>query len=303
MKRFNKILAVLTLQENDASVLRWAALLATHAHSSKVHCLLSWQSADVPESIGRNHPWLLEPNEAARHIHISKMVAAELKLPLSCTTQVDVRQGNPLSDALAEAAAGEYDLILVARNPADSSLAEKLARKAPCSVLAVPPDGRAECRSILAAVDFSTYSRAAVDVAAAIALATGASLTLFHVFRFDWGHQRALGVGDQLAADLRAYYIGELARLSVELAALGVNAGTRVAPGTLPAHGIANAATEGSVDLVVIGCRGHHAIYATLLGSTAESILRHSAKPVLAVKAKGTTLGPGWFASAISKSH
>lgn len=298
MKRYQKILAVMTMQESDATVLRWAALIATLAKSTKVHCLLSWQSTDVPEPISRNHPWLLEPGEPARQEYASKLAAAELKLPLTCTTAIDVRAGNPLSDALNEATNGGYDLIVVARNPADSSLAEKLARKAPCSVLAIPPDAPAECRGILAAVDFSTYSRAAVDAAAALALATGATLTLFHVFRFDWGHQRARGMGDQLAADLRSHYIGELAKLSVELAGLGINVGTRVSPGALAAHGIANAAQEVGCDLVVIGCRGHNAIYATLLGSTAESILRHSPRPVLAVKAKGTTVGPGWIVSS-----
>ncbi len=293
MKRYKKILAVLTLQESDAAVLRWAAQIATWAESATVHCLFSWQPANVPEAIARNHPWLLEPGERAMHSHVAKLAAAELKLPHLCTVALDVRQGNPLSDALVESAKGEFDVIVVARNHADSSLAEKLARKAPCSVLAIPPDVRAECRGILAAVDFSTYSRAAVDVASAFALATGAPLTLFHVYRFDWGHQRALGVSDQLAADLRAHYIGELAKLSVELAASGVNVGTRVAPGALPAHGIAHAATESGCDLVVIGCRGHSAIYATLLGSTAESILRHSPRAVLAVKAKGSA--PNWF--------
>ena len=46
---------------------------------------------------------------------------------------------------------------------------------------------------------------------------------------------------------------------------------------------------EENHDLVTIGCRGHDAIYATLLGSTAEEILRTCPVPVVAVKKKAST--------------
>jgi nucleotide-binding universal stress UspA family protein len=71
-----------------------------------------------------------------------------------------------------------------------------------------------------------------------------------------------------------------------ELAERGVSPGVRAAEAAPPSASLARAVTAEEPDLVVIGCRGYDAIYATLLGSTAEAVLRDCPAPVLAVKAR-----------------
>jgi nucleotide-binding universal stress UspA family protein len=288
MKRFKKILMVLSLQEDDEALLRWAGLIASYGATEAIHCVHSWVPLGIPEELKARYPWLLEPGEQLMHERLAASVARYLRAPSGVTLSTKIQQGNPLGDALQIADEGDFDLIIVARQIEGAALAEKLARKAPCSVLAVPTGTPVRCQRILGAVDFSDYCRLAVDSAAALARASGATLTLFHAYRLAWGHHRAMIASEQMATDMRTHYLSQLAKLSVELAGSGLDVGTLVASAPLPASSIAQQVTAGSYDLVVIGCRGHHAIYATLLGSTAESILHECPCAVLAVKAKGT---------------
>jgi nucleotide-binding universal stress UspA family protein len=180
------------------------------------------------------------------------------------------------------------DIVIVGRDVEDGSLPEKLARKAPCSVMAIPAGSPVRCEKLLCAVDFSQFSAGALDVAAAFAQAAGAALTLFYAHQLALGHHRALVPRERLLADARDHFLQELTGLARPLAQRKVDAGVVVAEAALPASAVTNLAREGDFDLIVIGCRGRHAIYASLLGSTAETILRSCERPVIAVKAKGS---------------
>jgi len=57
-------------------------------------------------------------------------------------------------------------------------------------------------------------------------------------------------------------------------------------PEGVPAEEIVKAAEEWSADLVVIGSHGRGALGRVLLGSVAESVMRHAPCPVLVVRAK-----------------
>ncbi len=63
----------------------------------------------------------------------------------------------------------------------------------------------------------------------------------------------------------------------------------RLRESALPPTAMARAVSQENHDRVTIGCRGHDAIYATLLGRTAGAILRACPVPVVAVKKKAST--------------
>ena len=61
------------------------------------------------------------------------------------------------------------------------SVAEKIVRHAPCSVLAARPRGDAKAFDhVLCAIDFSDSSRQAIELAAQVVAPRGAGITLFH---------------------------------------------------------------------------------------------------------------------------
>lgn len=288
MQRFQRLLTALTLNDDDATVLAWTSLVARLSGARHLTCLHSWDPVEIPAALRQRYPWLLDPGEQELRERMTAGVAQHLTAPAGLAPTLHLRRGARLGEILRLAEEEQSDLIVVARGPGDAALAEKLARKAPCSVLAVPAGAPARCERVVGAVDFSPFSAGATEVAAAFARAAGGSLTLLHAYRCAWGHHRAAVPREELAADLRAHFLQELTLLSRHHAALGLEVGAMVTESALPARAIAEHAAHAGSDLVAIGCRGHHAIYATLLGSTAEAILRECPCPVIAVKPKGS---------------
>lgn len=139
-------------------------------------------------------------------------------------------------------------------------------------------------KRILVGVDGSKESRDAAKFAAGIARATGSQLTIAFavapviptegapelVARFqEWeerDRQQAKAVLKEVACSL-----GE-----------GVPVETMVARGS-PAAALAELATQGDVEMVVVGHRGRNAVARTLLGSVADRLVQISPKSVLVV--------------------
>src|SRR5688572_27257531 len=143
-----------------------------------------------------------------------------------------------------------------------------------------------EIRRILCPIDFSDYSRRALDHAIAIARWYESTITALHVF--SPAPVEAYGPGpvvfeptvltpvdrDQLLANTKAF---------IEAApAPGVAIEAVVREGHTAAE-ILDQATNMSADLLVLGTHGRSGFERLLLGSVAEKVLRKARCPVLTV--------------------
>jgi nucleotide-binding universal stress UspA family protein len=143
-----------------------------------------------------------------------------------------------------------------------------------------------EIRRILCPVDFSDFSRRALDHAIAIARWYESTVTALHVFSpapvTAWGpgpvvfEPIVLTAVDreQLLADTKAFIEAETAP--------GVAIEAVVREGHTAAE-IVDQATNMSADLLVIGTHGRSGFERLLLGSTTEKVLRKARCPVLTV--------------------
>jgi nucleotide-binding universal stress UspA family protein len=139
-------------------------------------------------------------------------------------------------------------------------------------------------RHILAPTDFSEPSRHALDVAADLALAFGAKLTLMHAFEVPGYAYAGINFGpvdlvtpmQDAAKDLLAQAL-EATRAKVP----GADAVLRLG---LPWDQVLAVAEQVSADLIVMGTHGRSGIGRVLLGSVAERIVRHSPIPVLTIR-------------------
>jgi nucleotide-binding universal stress UspA family protein len=143
-----------------------------------------------------------------------------------------------------------------------------------------------EIRRILCPVDFSDYSRRALDHAIAIARWYESTVTALHVF--SPSPVAAYGPGpvvfvpivltpadrDRLLADTKAFTDAEMAP--------GVPIEAVIREGNTAAE-IVDQATDMSADLLVIGTHGRSGFERLLLGSVAEKVLRKARCPVLTV--------------------
>jgi len=142
--------------------------------------------------------------------------------------------------------------------------------------------------SLLAATDFSTPARHALERAAQLAAAhPGARFTLTHVMCTSMlARLRSMMRDEAPAVEARVRHEAEqsLADLAAHLGAQHACAvNTRMSQGSA-LNAITDLAEELQSDLLVMGARGSHFVREMLIGSTTERVLRKSRRPLLAVK-------------------
>lgn len=136
-------------------------------------------------------------------------------------------------------------------------------------------------RRILHATDFSDLSKAAFDVACALARDHNAELTVVHVVP-----PPAVYAPDGIAMPMpveEPYEArAELARILPDDPRVKVE--HKLLEGS-PAHEILKFADSMHADLIVLGTHGSSGLGRLLMGSVAETVLRKASCPVLTVKA------------------
>ena len=205
-------------------------------------------------------------------------------------------EGEPAREILAEAESA--DLIVMGTHGRSGferlvlgSVTETVLRRAPCSVLTIPVSAVAVgavpvvFRRIVAAVDFSDISMAALRQAACLAAEADARLTAMHVIEVPehvtlW-IDRVDGIGHVRAwADAAQHHLrGAVGPDTREYAYLD----QRVETGKAYRE-ILRVADEQRADLIVIGAHGHGVIEQMFVGSTAQHVVRRAGCPVLVVR-------------------
>jgi nucleotide-binding universal stress UspA family protein len=136
-------------------------------------------------------------------------------------------------------------------------------------------------RTILHPTDFSDHSRAAFDLASALARDYGAELVVVHVNRpapiYAPDGIVVAGVPVEEPLELR----GKLAQLKPHDPRVKVE--YKLLDGD-PAEQILKAAAAANADLIVLGTHGATGLARLLMGSVAEQVLRKAACPVLTVR-------------------
>jgi nucleotide-binding universal stress UspA family protein len=164
------------------------------------------------------------------------------------------------------------------------SIAERVARTAPCAVLTAHADSPAPAaqRCVLVPTDFSPDSEAALAWARSLVSRTGGKLVLLHAYdlpqlALTGSGLAAAGIEKALADSARE----KLAELRQTLN--GVEVETHVSAAR-PDPAILDAVERLHADLIVLGTRGRTGLAHVVLGSTAERVIRRAHVPVITCK-------------------
>jgi nucleotide-binding universal stress UspA family protein len=168
------------------------------------------------------------------------------------------------------------------------SVAEKVIRHAPCSVLAVHPGGESRpFTHALCPIDFSEEGRPALEAAVGLVRPGGAGITLLHVLEAPVAYSGELPEPDLLrdldaraAEHLETWAAGFRGKASVPVTA-------RCRIGWPGAEILAALEHDASIDLVVMGSHGRTGLKRALLGSVSEKVVRHARCPVLVTRKRG----------------
>lgn len=220
-------------------------------------------------------------------------------LPL---TQTQIESAAPAETIVEYSGEKDIDLIVMGthgRRGIDrmmfGSVTEEVVRKAPCSVLTVRADadvtpGQA-VRRILAPIDFSNASDAAIQHAKEIALTYGAEIHLLHVveqpvYPSSYGID-TVSFPTQEVLDRVETQLANTAREEIGYEHIMVEATVGHPPTSIVDYVEAK-----EVDLVVISTHGRTGLDRMLMGSVAEHVLRHSPSPVFVAKPDRKSLLP-----------
>jgi nucleotide-binding universal stress UspA family protein len=197
--------------------------------------------------------------------------------------RIELRDGSPL-DVIKAATESERAAVLVVGSRGTGgqpALALGSTSLALLQVVRVPvlvvPEGAAApgrggglaLRDILVGIDRSPPSLAALDLAADVAGATGATMTVLEVTGGEDGPERVGPLVDEVVADIRAG---------------GVAVHRDVRAGD-PAAVLLDQAEQTGADLVVVGTRGRGGPAAPLLGSVARTVADGARRPTLVLPA------------------
>lgn len=153
-----------------------------------------------------------------------------------------------------------------------------------------------EIRRILCPIDFSDFSRRALDHAVAIAKWYDSTITLLHVSPIVPLAAYAPGSGVVPSANLtpeeREALLASMKQLAATAASPDVRFDYKLAEGGTAAQ-IVNAAETLSNDLIVLGTHGRSGFERMLLGSVTEKVLRKAPCPVLTVPRSAPDAVPG----------
>jgi universal stress protein A len=167
------------------------------------------------------------------------------------------------------------------------SVTEQVIRHSPCSVLVTRDQGSsAGFEKLLCAIDFSDDSSQVIDRAAELATRGAGAITLLHVIE-PHGSFAGWRLPATQLAEFQEQAIVELERRASALARrVSVPVTTEIRVGSPAAQILELLDAEPSFQLVVMGSHGRTGIKRMLVGSVAETVLRHAACPVLVVRAR-----------------
>jgi nucleotide-binding universal stress UspA family protein len=212
-----------------------------------------------------------------------RRISSKLLAGQAWSAIVDAAAHDPAIDLIVVGTHGRTGLARILMG----SVAEKVVRHAPCSVLVARPDSvPKQFQHVFVPTDFSEEARRAQDLAVEL-VQPGGRITLMHVVELPTAY-----VAEPMIPDLYRD-LGQVAAKSLAAVAADMQARTPVPVASVRRLGSAGRETlaaldaDRSVDLVVIGSHGRTGLSRMVLGSVAEKVVRHAHSPVLVARRRG----------------
>jgi nucleotide-binding universal stress UspA family protein len=289
MSKVDDVLVAIDFSPGSRAAFEWATTLAQglRARLVALHVTPAYVTFEQLPAFPPLAPVDPERQRVVRE-ELERFVApAEASGPL---VETFLRDGDPADEILAHAAETDVDLIVLGVHGRRGferwmlgSVAERVARRASCSVLGVPAgkEGAAFGR-VLCGLDLSSSSAATLEQAVAVAQALRASLRVLYVA--DGSHWYEPGPLSGVDVEAMREAVAKSARerlhdLIARHVPKGVSVDIVIAFGSATKE-VERVAGEGA-DMVVLGATSSSGVDRFFFGSTAQHVLRACVAPVL----------------------
>ncbi len=291
MYQYKRILIAMDLTESDSTLIKYTAMLSKMAESEKAYFCHVAKSLDMPDDLYKKYPELIEPLDESIEDQLENSVSKFFDGHPRTQHEIDVVEGNILFELLKHIKRKQIDLVLVGKKMGkthSSKLAERICRKAPCSVLVIPENAKIQLSGILVPIDFSDNSADAMDIALSFGSAAGLEkIDCVNVFELPIGYYKTGKTEAQFTEIVRKNakktYQGFIQKIDTK--GVQVNDIYTFCSDTI--KGIEQTVSANPYDLIVLGAQGRSEGAAILLGSVTEQLIWSATIPILAAKQKG----------------
>ncbi len=295
MKDLKKVLIALDRSEMDEVLLRYGLFLAEVLEAESVDLLHVEQEESHELDLLQKLEASFEADEQFKNEIMHK--AYEMNPDTRLNLSAHLFRGNPFNEILKFTRTNDIDLLVVGKKEEHRGagiVAHRLSRKAPCSVIFIPPRPELQMDAILMPTDFSDYSAMAFREAMFFRQKfPGIRLVALHVYHVPIGYYSTGKSYDEFAEIMKRNAEKEFEKFvkNNKLEKLELEPILVLGEEHNPAEKIHELAIRENCDLILVGARGHSMVSSIVLGSTTEKLLRITKKiPVFVMKRKGETL-------------
>ena len=296
MYKYKRLLVGISLNDQDGTAIRYAAMISRLAKSEKITFLHVSSANEIDEEVCKIYPELRQSCNGSTTQEIENLVKKYYDGHPDTQLNCEVVEGSPLVELLRRTRQEDIDLIIMRKRAADKTrgtLSTKLARKAPCSVLFVPEGTKAWYTKILVPIDFSENAKDAMEVAVAFALASGIKeIQCLHIFSVPIGYYKTGKSYEQFSEIMKGHAEKNYQEFIKNIDLKGISVIPKFRLDDRDHTGIWKDMLEKrEIHLLIMGAKGRKAGAGVLLGSVTEHLIKTTTVPLLAAKKKGTGLG------------
>jgi len=293
--QIGKILVPVDFSEFSDKAVEYVLLMGEYFQASLtlLHVVALFQEDVDEESRLREYEEFVKKQE----VQIKKQMQVHEENARNRGIQVEsfVLRGISVADTILEFVSEHpFDLIVMGthgrtglKHLIHGSVAEKVVRLSPLPVLTVHRSvTRYQFKKLMVPIDFSEYSKRAVDYAVEFARTFQAEIIFFHVIEQEIHPSFYAGGVEsifEIDRDLRDRVIQNMKEFVEEQLAPSITTNYVVREGKAYKE-IVEFAKENEIDMIVITTHGLTGLDYLLLGSTTEKVVRWATCPVLTVK-------------------
>lgn len=299
MYQIKKLIVCLDQTPLDETLIKFAVFIARINQTKKVYFTNIIRNLQIPKDVLKEFPNLIENMVDERKSEMKEVVEKSWDKDSTSDISYIVKEGQLAKKVLKLAHDKSADMIVVGRKvtlPGSGVGAQRLARRASCTLMIIPENSVPKVEKILVPSDFSEYSKDALEEAILISERNNKSIEIIcqNVYTVPSGYHYTGKSYEEFAAIMHTHAEIKYKKFIRKIDTKGVSITpvyTRDEDDD-PVEDIVNKAIEIKADGIIIGAKGRTAATALFLGSIAERLIRMNDKiPLLVTRPKGKNAG------------
>ncbi|MFQ3212979.1 MAG: nucleotide-binding universal stress UspA family protein [Marivirga sp.] len=299
MYPIKKVLIGLDLSDLDQTMMQFADFLGERSSVEDIHFLYVIKNIQIPHDVLKEFPDMIDKlileREADMRAEFKKYAKTEHKAKI----HFHVFTGKIADNILKFSKNYSIDMIVMGRREKaeqSGSLAQRLARRAACSLLIIPEGSEPKMDKILVPSDFSDYSELAIEQAISIASRNKVptEIIIQNVFTVPSGYHYTGKSFEEFADVMKKNAEKDYKEFIKKINTKGQNIQTTYSQDVNDdvTTDMIDKAREIKANAIIVGAKGRTATTAFFLGSIAERLIQlDSDIPLMVVRPKGKNAG------------